>query len=153
MEMLLAYVGVALAVALSGIGSAYGVTICGNATIGAYKKNPSASGSYIGLSALPSSQGLYGFITAIVVMIRTGIFTGDVAALTTADGLSYLAACLPMAIVGYFSAIGQARVAASGVSVIAKRPEEQSKAMVLAAMVETYAVLALLVSVLLIFTL
>ena len=60
--VLLAYIGIALAVGLSGIGSAYGVTICGNAAIGAFKKNPSASGSYIGLAALPSSQGLYGFV-------------------------------------------------------------------------------------------
>ena len=55
MEIFLAYLGVALCVALSGIGSAYGVTICGNASIGAFKKNPSASGAYMGLSALPSS--------------------------------------------------------------------------------------------------
>ena len=74
MEMLLAYVGVALAVALSGIGSAYGVTICGNATIGAYKKNPSASGSYIGLSALPSSQGLYGFVGFF--MLKPHVYDG-----------------------------------------------------------------------------
>ena len=62
MEIVLAYLGIALCVALSGIGSAYGVTICGNAAIGAFKKNPTASGSYMGLSALPSSQGLYGFV-------------------------------------------------------------------------------------------
>ena len=62
MEIFLAYLGVALCVALSGVGSAYGVTIFGNAAIGAFKKNPSASGSYMGLSALPSSQGLYGFV-------------------------------------------------------------------------------------------
>ena len=60
--ILLAYLGIALMVALSGIGSAYGVTICGNAAVGALKKNPTASGQYIGLSALPSSQGLYGFV-------------------------------------------------------------------------------------------
>ena len=62
MEIFLVYLGIALCVALSGVGSAYGVTICGNAAIGAYKKNPNASGSYMGLSALPSSQGLYGFV-------------------------------------------------------------------------------------------
>ena len=62
MGIILAYLGVALCVGLSGVGSAYGVTICGNAAIGAFKKNPSASGSYIALAALPSSQGLYGFV-------------------------------------------------------------------------------------------
>ena len=62
MEIFLVYLGIALCVALSGVGSAYGVTICGNAAIGAFKKNPNAGGSYMGLSALPSSQGLYGFV-------------------------------------------------------------------------------------------
>lgn len=60
--ILLAYLGVALMVALTGVGSAYGVTICGNAVVGAMKKNPDSLGSYIALSALPSSQGLYGFV-------------------------------------------------------------------------------------------
>ena len=60
--ILLAYLGVALMVALSGIGSAYGVTICGNAAVGALNKNPTASGQYIGLSAQPSSQGVYGVV-------------------------------------------------------------------------------------------
>ncbi len=151
--LVLAILGAAMAAFGGGVGSAKGVGIVGEAAAGLVSEDPSKFTKVLILQILPGTQGLYGFITAIVVMIRTGIFTGDVAALTTADGLSYLAACLPMAIVGYFSAIGQARVAASGVSVIAKRPEEQSKAMVLAAMVETYAVLALLVSVLLIFTL
>lgn len=151
--LVLAILGAAMAAFGGGVGSAKGVGIVGEAAAGLISEDPSKFTKVLILQILPGTQGLYGFITAIVVMIRTGIFTGNVAALTTADGLSYLAACLPMAIVGYFSAIGQARVAASGVSVIAKKPEEQSKAMVLAAMVETYAVLALLVSVLLIFTL
>ncbi len=151
--LVLAILGAAMAAFGGGVGSAKGVGIVGEAAAGLVSEDPSKFTKVLILQILPGTQGLYGFITAIVVMIRTGIFTGNVAALTVSDGLAYLAACLPMAIVGYFSAIGQARVAASGVSVIAKKPEEQSKAMVLAAMVETYAVLALLVSVLLIFTL
>ena len=62
MNELIAYGGVALMVILTGIGSSIGVTIAGNATIGSMKKNPDALGQYIGLSALPSSQGLYGFV-------------------------------------------------------------------------------------------
>ena len=151
--LVLAILGAVMAAFGGGVGSAKGVGIVGEAAAGLVAEDPSKFTKVLILQILPGTQGLYGFITAIVVMIRTGIFTGEVAALTTADGLAYLAACLPMAIVGYFSAIGQARVSASGVSVIAKKPEEQSKAMVLAAMVETYAVLALLVSVLLIFSL
>ena len=60
--ILLAYVGIALMTGLTFIGSSYGVTIAGNAVVGAMKKNPDALGTYIALSALPSSQGLYGFV-------------------------------------------------------------------------------------------
>lgn len=151
--LVLAVLGAAMAAFGGGVGSAKGVGIVGEAASGLISEDPSKFTKVLILQILPGTQGLYGFITAIVVMIKTGIFTGNIAALSTGDGLAILAACLPMAIVGYFSAIGQARVAASGVSVVGKRPEEQSKAMVLAAMVETYAVLALLVSLLLIFSL
>lgn len=149
----LAVLGAALAAFGGGAGSAKGVGIVGEAASGLVAADPSKFTKALILQILPGTQGLYGFITAIVVMIQTGIFTGDIASLTVADGISYLVACLPIAVVGYFSAISQGRVAASGISVISKKPEEQSKAMVLAAMVETYAVLALLVSLLLIFSL
>ena len=100
------------------------------------------------LQILPGTQGLYGFITAIMVLVKTKVLSGSPAELTVSQGLMLLGACLPMAIVGFFSAIAQARVAASGVSVVAKKPEGQSKAMV-----ETYAVLALLISILMILNL
>ena len=61
-EIILAYIGVGLMLGLSGIGSAYGVTIGGNATIGALKKNDEAFGNYMVLCALPGTQGLYGFL-------------------------------------------------------------------------------------------
>lgn len=82
--ILLAYVGIALAVALSGVGSAYGVTICGNAAIGAFKKNPGASGSYIGLAALPSSQGLYGFVGFFILnpLVSATINMGQASAMS-----------------------------------------------------------------------
>ena len=112
MAILLAYLGVALCVALSGIGSAYGVTICGNAAIGAFKKNPTASGSYMGLSALPSSQGLYGFVGFFMLNSKV---TPDI---------SMPAACaifgvgLALGLVALFSAIRQAKVCANGISAI-----------------------------------
>ena len=111
-------------------------------------EDPSKFGKVLILQVLPGTQGLYGFITAIMVMIKIKLLSGEPVDLTPAQGLQVLAACLPMAFVGYFSALKQARVAAAGVSVVAKKPAEQSKAMVLSAMVETYAVLALLISIL-----
>ncbi|MEG1846341.1 MAG: V-type ATP synthase subunit K [Oscillospiraceae bacterium] len=144
----LAIMGAALAALLSGMGSAKGVGIVGEAAAGLIGEDPSKFTKVLILQILPGTQGLYGFITAIMVMVKIGILSGNVVALTASQGLMVFAACLPMALVGYFSAIAQGRVAASGVSVVAKKPEQQSKAMVLAAMVETYAVLALLISIL-----
>ena len=146
--LVLAIFGAALAALLSGLGSAKGVSMVGEAAAGLISEDPSKFTKVLILQILPGTQGLYGFITAIMVMIKIKLLSGDPIDLTVSQGLMVLAACLPMAFVGYFSAIRQARVASSGVSVVAKKPEEQSKAMVLAAMVETYAVLALLISLL-----
>lgn len=148
--MVLAIAGAALAALLSGIGSAKGVGLVGEAAAGLISEDPSKFTKVLILQILPGTQGLYGFITAIMVMIKIQLLSGDPIDLTVSQGLQVFAACLPMALVGLFSAIMQARVAAAGVSVVAKKPEQQSKAMVLAAMVETYAVLALLISILLI---
>ncbi|MBQ3903505.1 MAG: V-type ATP synthase subunit K [Eubacterium sp.] len=146
----LAILGAAFAALLSGMGSARGVGIVGEAAAGLISEDPSKFTKVLILQILPGTQGLYGFITAIMVMIKIQLLSGSPVALTTQQGLQVFGACLPMAIVGYFSAIAQAKVAASGVSVVAKKPEQQSKAMVLSAMVETYAVLALLISLLII---
>ena len=144
----LAILGAALAALFSGMGSAKGVGIVGQAAAGLVSEDPSKFTKVLILEILPGTQGLYGFITAIMVMIKIKLLCGAPVELTWTQGLQILAACLPMALVGYFSAIAQAKVAASGVSVVAKKPEQQSKAMVLSAMVETYAVLALLISIL-----
>ncbi len=146
----LAILGAALAAFLSGMGSARGVGLVGEAAAGLISEDPSKFTKVLILQILPGTQGLYGFITAIMVMIKIQLLSGNPIALTATQGLQVLGACLPMAFVGYFSALYQAKVAASGVSVVAKKPEQQSKAMVLSAMVETYAVLALLISLLII---
>jgi len=146
--LVFAIAGAALAALMSGIGSAKGVGMVGEAAAGLISEDPSKFTKVLILQILPGTQGLYGFITAIMVMIKIKLLSGEPVDLTPTQGLQVLAACLPMAFVGYFSALKQARVAAAGVSVVAKKPAEQSKAMVLSAMVETYAVLALLISIL-----
>ena len=132
----------ALCVALSGIGSSYGVTICGNAAIGAYKKNPSASGSYIGLAALPSSQGLYGFVGFF--MLQSHVFEGM--NMLTAAGV--LGAGLALGLVAWISAIRQAKVCANGISAIGGGHNAFGTTMVLAVFPELYAILGLLVLIL-----
>ena len=148
--VLLAYIGVALAVGLSGIGSAYGVTICGNAAvticgnaaIGAFKKNPSASGSYIGLAALPSSQGLYGFVGFFIL---NPLVTADISMFAAC---AVLGAGLALGAVALFSAIRQAKVCANGISAIGGGHNAFGTTMVLAVFPELYAILGLLVLIL-----
>ena len=142
MEIFLVYLGIALCVALSGVGSAYGVTICGNAAIGAYKKNPIACGSYMGLSALPSSQGLYGFVGFFMLK--------DLAV----AGVDMVTACavfgvgLACGLVCLFSAIRQAIVCANGISASGAGHNAFGTTMVLAVFPELYAILGLLVLIL-----
>ncbi len=142
MEIVLAYLGIALVVALSGVGSAYGVTICGNAAIGAYKKNPSASGSYMGLAALPSSQGLYGFVGFF--MLKPHVFDG----MDMFSAAAVLGVGLALGLVALFSAIRQAKVCANGISAIGGGHNAFGTTMVLAVFPELYAILGLLVLIL-----
>lgn len=145
-----AYLGVAIAVTLAGMGSAKGVGIVGQASAGVLTEDPDKFGQLLILQALPGTQGIYGFLIGFIVMLNTGMMGGTVN-LDLGVGTYIFAACLPIGIVGLFSGIHQGKVAAAGVSIVAKRPDQVAKAMVSAALVETYAILAFLISMLLIF--
>lgn len=146
----LALLGVALATLLAGMGSAKGVNLVGKASAGLLSEDPSKFGKTLILQALPMTQGIYGFITSFLIIFKMGIIGGTAAQLTIGQGAYYLMAALPIAIVGYYSGIKQGEVAAAGVSVLAKRPDELGKSITSAALVETYAILAVLVSLLLV---
>ena len=144
----LAYLGAALAVALCCIGSAKGTGMAGEAATGVISESPESFSKCMILQVLPGTQGLYGIVAWFMVLLKLNVFGGEMAQLTVQNGLAIFAACLPIAIVGYFSAIAQGKAAAAGVSIVAKKPDQSGKAITLAVMVETYAVLALLVSLL-----
>lgn len=144
----LALLGAGLAAALAGMGSAKGVGIVGEAGAGLLSEDPSKFGKALILQALPGTQGIYGLITAFIILLKMGIFSGSPVTLTVTQGAYFLMVSLPIALVGYFSAIRQGRVAAAGISLLAKRPNEVGKAITSAALVETYAIFALLVSLL-----
>lgn len=144
----LALLGGVFAAILAGIGSAKGVGLVGSVAAGTLSEKPELFGKLIILQALPGTQGIYGLLVWFFIMNFAGFFDGTAASISVSQGILYFLACLPMAIVGYYSAKDQARVAADGVSLVAKNPGEQSKAIILSAMVETYAIFALLVSVL-----
>lgn len=143
------FLGAALSAMLPGLGSARGTSLVGQAAAGVVAEDPSKFGKVLILQVLPGTQGLYGFLTAILLLNHAGVMgASEMPQISVVTGLELLAACLPMIIVGYFSAISQAKVAASGVGIVAKAPDQSGKAIIFAAMVETYAVLSLLISLL-----
>lgn len=147
----LAILGAALAVLLAGIGSAIGTGIVGQTAAGVVTEDPDKFGPTLLLQALPGTQGMYGLLVGFLILQRTGMIGGAPIELTMAEGWLYFFSGLPIAIVGLVSAIYQSKAAASGVLLIAKRPEELGKAIIYAVMVETFAVLALLMSIMILF--
>jgi V/A-type H+-transporting ATPase subunit K len=141
---LLGALGVALAVGMSGVGSAKGVGIAGEAAAGLLSEQPEKFGKALILQLLPGTQGLYGFVIGLLVLRQLKPET------TFAQGLYLLFACLPIAIVGLWSAIAQGKTSAAGMQILAKNPEHNTKGILLAAMVETYAILGFVVSFLLV---
>ncbi len=142
----LAVLGGALAALFAGIGSAKGVGIAGEAAAGVVSEDPNKFGQVLLLQALPGTQGIYGLLIAFIVMVKVGLLSGSMAELSVVQGASIFAACMPIAFVGLISGISQGKAAAAGVMLVGKKPSELAKGMLFAAMVETYAVLALLVS-------
>ncbi len=147
----LAILGAALAIIMAGVGSAKSVGLVGEAANGVVTEDPDKFGQALLLEALPGTQGIYGLLTGFLILNRIGIVGGTPVELTSQQGIMFLVAALPIAVVGLISAQAQGRAAAAGISLIAKRPQELAKAITFAAMVETYAVLALLGSILMVF--
>jgi len=144
-----ALLGAAVSALFAGIGSSIGVGVAGEAAAGVITEDPNKFGQALILQALPGTQGIYGLLIAFIIMLKVGVI-GGLVDLTLAQGLYLFAAGLPMGFVGLFSGMYQGRASAACMGIIAKRPDQAGKAMIFPAMVETYAILALLVSFLMI---
>ena len=142
--LIMATFGMALAVIMPGIGSARGVGIVGEAAAGLITEEPEKFGKSLVLQLLPGTQGLYGFVVGLMVLFQLSSTT------TLAQGMYLLCACLPVGIAGLFSGIAQGKAAASAVQILAKKPEHNTKGIVLTAMVETYALLGFVISIMLV---
>ena len=136
----LGIIGAGLAAFLAGIGSAKGTGIAGEAGAGLISEDPSKFGKAMILQVIPGTQGLYGFV---IWFLAFGKLTPD---MTVAQGLQVLGACLPIAIAGLLSGIAQGKVAAASINILAKKPDDWSKGMILCITVEFYAILGLLAS-------
>ncbi|MEX1112736.1 MAG: V-type ATP synthase subunit K [Candidatus Andersenbacteria bacterium] len=149
--LMLAILGAAIAAALAGMGSIFGVRTVGQASSGVVAEDPDKFGKVLLLTALPGSQGIYGFLAAVIIANKIGLLAGaPIDSIEVAHGLQILVAALPVGIAGLFSGMYQGRVAASAVNIVAKKPDAAGKGVILAAIVETYAVLGLLVTILLV---
>lgn len=145
----LAILGAFLAAGFAGVGSAIAVGNAAQAADGLLSEDPDAFGKTLLLVALPGTQGIYGLIVAFLVMVKIGII-GTPIPMTISQGAYILTACLPTALVGYISALYQSKACIAGINLIAKQKDQVGKGITNAALVETYAILALLVSLLLI---
>ena len=146
----LAFLGAALAVGLCCIGSAKGTGMVGEAATGVISMAPENFSKCLILQVLPGTQGLYGMVAWFFVLLTMGVFGGaGMQDLTVSQGLTIFVSCLPMAMGGYRSAIYQGRVAAASINMAAKQPDDWSKGIILCVVVEFYAILSLLASILL----
>ena len=148
MGMVYALLGAAVAVFLAGAGSAIGVGIAGQAASGVVTEDPRKFAKVLIMQLLPGTQGIYGLLVGFITLSKIGLLGGGAADLDPKTGLLILAACLPIGIVGLISGKAQGKTAAAAIGIVAKKPDQFGKAMLFPAMVETYAILALLISIL-----
>lgn len=153
---IIALIGAALGTILPGIGSVLGVQECGKAAAGVTSEKPELFGKLLVLQILPGTQGLYGFLTSFLFMIQLGIVAqGGNAAVTqmsTESGWAVLTVFLPIAVNGLISAIFQGKVATAGIMMTAKQPDASGKGITMSVLVETYAILSLIISIMLVFS-
>lgn len=151
----IALIGASLGTILPGIGSVLGVQMCGKAAAGVTSEKPELFGKLLVLQILPGTQGLYGFLTTFIFMINAGILGGASEAfnMSMQTGWAYFVVFLPIAVNGLISAIFQGKVATAGIMMTAKQPDASGKGITMAVLVETYAILSLIVSIIFIFSL
>jgi V/A-type H+-transporting ATPase subunit K len=144
----LAFLGAGLAVGLCCVGSARGTGCVGEAASGVLSVTPERLSSCLVLQVLPGTQGLYGLVVWFFALFRMGAFSGGIADVDVTRGLTIFAACIPMMFGGFLSAVYQGRVAAASINIVAKKPDDWSKGVILCVIVEFYAILSLLASIL-----
>lgn len=149
MDIGLAYgiLGAAFAAVFAGIGSAIGIGYAARVANGVLAEDPDKFGSLFILVVLPGTQGFYGFLGAFLIILQMGLLGGEPVSATAWQGLQLLFASFPVAFAGLLSGIHQGKVCAAGVEMAAKRPKDSTKAVIYGAMVETYAVLGLLITI------
>lgn len=144
----IALLGGVLAAASGGVGSTYGVSKVGKVAMGVITEEPSLFGKVLILQALPSTNGIYGLLVWFMVMFQGGFLDGTYGEMSYVTGVIIFISCIPSILALYPGSVKQAEVSSAGAQMMLKRPDNQAQALVLTAMIETYAILALLIAVL-----
>jgi len=139
----LAIAGAAIVMAISGVGAAIGVALAGQAAGGVMTEDPEKFGVMIPLIGIPGTQGFYGFLVGFLVLNKLNLLGASIKIPTLNQGLQIFAICLLVSIVESVSAVWQGKVSVASIGLVAKRPQEAGKALVLPIFVEIYAILGL----------
>lgn len=143
----LVFAGAAISASLGFAGSAMGMGYAGQAGTGVTSERPELFGKVLLMQALPGSQGIYGLVGAFLILNGAGVLGGETSlVISNAVGLQYLIVGIPIGVAGIFSGMFQGMVSASGISMIAKDESLTARAMILSAMVETWAIFGVLIS-------
>lgn len=138
-----AMIGAAAVFSLGGIGSAKGIRISASQAGGVLAEQPELFGKLLVIMALPGTQGFYSLITAILIGMWSGLFGGKVT-LHPMQGIAIMAIGIGTGMVEWLSAIYQGETSAAAINLVAKKPDSSGRAILLPALVETYALLGLL---------
>ena len=147
--LFLAFLGSGVAAGLCCVGSAKGTGLVGEAAAGLLCEHPEHFSKCLILQVLPGTQGLYGLVVWFFALFTMGAFSGGIVPLTVTEGATIFAACLPIALGGWLSAIFQGRVAAASVNIVAKNPDHFIKGVIFCGIVEFYAILSLIATIML----
>lgn len=141
--LIFALAGAAIVMAISGTGSAIGVALAGSAAGGVMSEDPEKFGRMIPLIGIPGTQGFYGFLVGFLVLNKLNLLADAIKVPTLTQGLQIFAICTLVSIVESISAVWQGKVSVSSIYLVAKRPEQAGRALVLPIFVEIYAILGL----------
>lgn len=135
--------GAVMVMIISGIGSAIGVALAGQASAGVMTEDPEKFGRMIPLVGIAGTQGFYGFLIGFLVLNKLNLLTTNIIIPTLSQGIQIFLICAVVSLVESISAVWQGKVSVASIYIVAKRPEEAGKALVLPIFVEIYAILGL----------
>ncbi len=141
--LIFAILGAVIVMVISGIGSAIGVALAGQAAAGVMSEDPEKFGRMIPLVGISGTQGFYGFLIGFLVLNKLNLLAEQIKIPTLAQGLQILSICIVVSLVESISAVWQGKVSVSSIYIVAKKPEEAGKALILPIFVEIYAILGL----------